>query len=142
MLIGMNPYLVTNGNGQEAVKFYESALGARVENLQTFGELPEDPDHPLPEGSQDLLMHAYLKIGDFDLMISDNYPGHPYQIGDELSIALIYDDPDETRQVFEKLSAGGNVGMELQETFWSPLYGIVTDKFGITWQVSTAGKES
>lgn len=139
MITGMTPYLVTNGNGQEAVKFYEAVLGARIENLQTFGDMPENPEHPTPEHAKHLVMHAYMKIGDFDLMLSDNYPGSPYQIGDQVSIALIFNDADESKEVFEKLSDGGKVTMPLQQTFWSPLYGIVVDKFGVSWQISTEG---
>lgn len=137
MLTGMVPYIVTNGNGQEAVTFYEQALGAKVENMQTFAEMKTDPEHPIPEEAKDLLMHAYLKVGDFELMISDNFPGSPYQAGDHISIALVYDQPEEAKAVFEKLSAGGKVELPMQETFWSPLYGVLVDKFNVTWQIST-----
>jgi len=137
MITGMSPYIVTNGNGQEAVKIYESVLGARIENLQTFADLPADANHSAPEGAKDLVLHAYLKIGEYDLMLSDNFPGSPYQVGDQVTIAIVFDDADESRVAFEKLSEGGKVDMPLQETFWSPLYGIVTDRFGISWQIST-----
>lgn len=138
MVEGINSYIVTNGNGQEAVKLYEDALGAQVLHIQTFGEMPEDPNHPIPSEAKDRVLHAHLKVGGNDLMLSDTFPGQPLELGDQVGIAVITSAPEETKDVFEKLSVGGKIIMELQQTFWSPLYGQVKDKFGITWQVSTA----
>ncbi|MBM6617974.1 VOC family protein [Bacillus suaedaesalsae] len=137
MIKSMYPYLVMNGNGQEAVKFYEHSLGATVLNVQTFGDMPPNPEFPTPEEAKNRVLNAHLKVGDVDLMISDTMPGHPYQVGSHITIALILDNEAETREIFEKLSVGGKVGMPLQQTFWSPLYGSVTDQFGVEWQVST-----
>lgn len=137
MIKSMYPYLVTNGNGQEAVKFYEHALGAKVVNVQTFGDMPPNPEHPTPEEAKNRVLNAHLKVGDVDLMLSDTFPGQPHQVGSHISIALILDNEAETKEIFEKLSEGGKVGMPLQQTFWSPLYGNLTDKFGVEWQLST-----
>lgn len=142
MITGLNPYLVMNGNGQEAVKFYEEVLGAKIQSLQTFGDMPDNPEYPTPPEAKDRVLHAHLKIGDFDVLMSDTHPGHPYQLGEQVSIALIIDDAEQTKEIFDKLAAGGKVDMPLQETFWSPLYGNVTDKFGVTWQISTESTES
>ncbi|PAE18101.1 hypothetical protein CHH91_00925 [Virgibacillus sp. 7505] len=140
MVQGINSYIVTNGNGQEAVKLYEEALGAQVLHIQTFGEMPEDPNHPIPAEAKDRVLHAHLKVGGNDLMLSDTFPGQPLELGDQVGIAVIISTPEETKDVFEKLSSGGQIIMELQQTFWSPLYGQVKDKFGVTWQVSTANE--
>lgn len=140
MVQGINSYIVTNGNGQEAVKLYEEALGAQVLHIQTFGEMPEDPNHPIPAEAEDRVLHAHLKVGGNDLMLSDTFPGQPLELGDQVGIAVIISTPEETKGVFEKLSDGGQIIMELQQTFWSPLYGQVKDKFGVTWQVSTANE--
>ncbi|MGC4377598.1 VOC family protein [Fictibacillus sp. Mic-4] len=141
MVVGINPYLVLNGNGQEAVKFYEDAIEAKVVAVQTFGEMPENPKFPIPEEAKGRVMHAHLKVGDSDLMISDTFPGHSYQLGDQVTVALTVDDVEKSKEVFDKLQDGGKVIMPLQETFWSPSYGQVTDKFGITWQVTTRGEK-
>ena len=141
MIVGMNPYLVTNGNGQEAVKFYEQALGAQVLNLQTFGDMPENPEYPTPPEAKDRVMHALMKVGESSLMLSDTFPGQPFQLGTQVSIALHFDDAEHAKQVFGKLEDGGQVGMPIQETFWSPAYGMVTDKFGVLWQISTQPAE-
>ncbi|WP_096273125.1 VOC family protein [Paucisalibacillus globulus] len=136
MIQEINPYLVTNGNGQEAVTFYKDVFGAEVLSFQTFGENPME-GKAVPEEVKDLVLHAHLKIGNSVLMISDNFPGNPYQVGDHLSIAIMIEGSDNAKDVFTKLEDGGKVIMELQETFWSPLYGQVQDKFGVLWQVST-----
>ncbi len=140
MIVGLYPYLVTNGNGQEAVKFYEKALNAKVLSVQTFGDQPENPEYPVPAEAKDRVMNAHLKVGDHDLMLSDTFPGMPYETGDQVTVAITIDSVETSKEVFEKLKDGGQVIMELQETFWSPSYGQLKDKFGVTWQISTLGK--
>lgn len=70
-------------------------------------------------------------------MLSDNFPSEPYQIGDQVNIALLFDNVEKSKVAFEKLSEGGEVVMPLQETPWSPSYGQVKDKYGVKWQIST-----
>ncbi|MGD6842518.1 VOC family protein [Bacillus infantis] len=141
MIKSMYPYLVMNGNGQEAVSFYKKALNAEVVSVQKFGDMPDNPEFPSPPEVKDLVLNAHLKVGNMDLMLSDTFPGQPYQIGSQVTIALIVDDLEQTKGIFAKLQDGGQVDMPLQETFWSPLYGQVSDKFGVMWQVSAAAKE-
>jgi PhnB protein len=137
MIAGIYPYLVLNGNGQEAVKFYEHALEAKVLSVQTFGDMPENPDYPTPPEAKNRVLNAHLKVGNTDLMLSDTFPGQPYQLGAQVTIAIIINNVEKTREVFDKLADGGKIGMPLQQTFWSELYGSLTDQFGVTWQVST-----
>lgn len=118
-------------------KFYEQALEAQVVGVQTFGEMPENPEFSLPAEAKDRVMHAHLKIGNTDLMISDTFPGQPHQLGTQVTIAIAVSDVEKSKEIFGKLEDGGKVEMPLQETFWSPSYGTITDKFGITWHVST-----
>lgn len=107
--------------------------------MQTFGEAHQDPNDPIPDDAKDKIMHAHLQIDNSELMISDTYPGQPYTIGDQLSLAIVLSDIERAKRIFEGLSEGGKVEMPLQETFWSPLYGQVIDQFGVLWQVSTEG---
>ncbi|KZE66141.1 hypothetical protein AWM68_07130 [Fictibacillus phosphorivorans] len=137
MVVAVNPYLVTNGNGKEAVQFYVDAFNAELISLQTFGDMPEDPNHPLPSEAKDRVMNAQFKVGDTVMMLSDTFPGMPYSLGNQVSIAIHIDTVEEAKNVFEKLSQDGKVTMPLQETFWSPSYGQVKDKYGVEWQVST-----
>jgi PhnB protein len=137
MAVRMNPYLVMDGNAREAVAFYAKALEAKIISVQTFGEMPADPSHPLPDGVQDRILHALLKVGESELMFSDTFPGMPYQTGNHVTIALTTDEAEKAKQIFDALAEGGQVTMPLQATFWSPAYGQVTDKFGVGWQVTT-----
>jgi PhnB protein len=137
MITTIYPYLVMNGNGQEAVKFYEHALGAKVLSVQTFGDMPQNPNHPTPEEAKNRVLNAHLKVGNTDLMLSDTFPGNPYQLGSQVTIAVAVSDAETAREIFGKLEDGGQVHMPVQETFWSPAYGQLTDKFGVTWQIST-----
>jgi len=132
----LNPYLIFDGNAKEAVSFYEKALGGKVLGIMTYGDMPEDPDHPMPEETKSRVMHAHLKVGDADLMFSDTYPGEPYQRGNAVQIAIRPGDPEQARAIFNALAEGGQVVLPLQKTDWSPLYGMVTDRYGITFQVN------
>ncbi|MDR6225071.1 VOC family protein [Desmospora profundinema] len=138
MIVGINPFLVLDGDGQKAVRFYEQALDATVLSVQTFAEMPENPEFRIPDDAKDRVLHAHLKVGNTDLMISDTCPQRQtYSIGSQVTIAITISDLEKSKQVFNRLKEGGQVVMSLQETFWSPLYGQVTDKFGVTWHVST-----
>ncbi|PLS17682.1 hypothetical protein CVD28_10650 [Bacillus sp. M6-12] len=141
MILGIYPYLILNGNGHEAIKFYEDSLDAKVLGVQTFGDMPENPEFPTPVEARNRVLNAHLKVGNTDLMLSYTFPGNPYQLGSQVTIAITIDDAEKSKEVFGKLQEGGKVNMPLQETFWSPAYGQVTDKFGITWQVSTEAAE-
>ncbi|TWT14524.1 VOC family protein [Planomicrobium sp. CPCC 101079] len=138
MIVSIHPYLVTNGNGKEAVEFYEDVLDAKVVNVQTFGDMQKNSQEPAADDMKDRIMNAHLKIGTSDLMLSDTFPGQPYQLGSQVTLALTVSSVDKSKEVFSKLQEGGEVGMPLQETFWSPSYGQVTDKFGVKWQITTA----
>ncbi|TLS36811.1 VOC family protein [Pseudalkalibacillus caeni] len=142
MVLSIYPYLVLNGNGQEAVKFYEEALEAEVLGVQTFGDMPDNPEFPTPPEAKDRVLNAHLKVGNTDLMLSDTFPGQPYQIGEQVTVAVMISNAEKAEKVFEKLQQDGKVLMPLQQTFWSPSYGQVKDKFGITWQVSTQEENS
>ncbi|MBB3129638.1 PhnB protein [Paenibacillus rhizosphaerae] len=136
MSVKISPYIVMNGNCAEAVAFYEKVLQAKNLGLSRFSDMP-DPDHPLPDEAKNRVLHAALEFDGNTLLFSDTFPGNPYQLGDQLSIAITSKDSERLQSVFAGLSDGGQVLMELQETFWSPAFGMVRDKFGITWQVST-----
>ena len=133
-------YLVLNGNCREAVEFYSKVFNTEAEQLTTFGESPQHPDYQLPEDTKDLIMHARLTISGSTIMFSDTFPGEPYIAGNNVTLALISNNMDDLKSWYEQLKDGGTVDMELQETFWSKLYGQVTDKFGIHWQINYDAK--
>ncbi len=129
-------YLIFNGNCREAVSFYENVFNTDKAEIMTFGDSPSDPSYPLPEEAKNLVMHTRLSILGSTVMFSDTFPGSPFTIGNNVTLAVVSDDEVQLRQAFEGLKEGGKVTMELQETFWSKCYGSLTDKYGIEWQIS------
>ncbi len=134
--MSINVYINFNGNCREAVEFYAGVFGTEKPQIMTFGESPQNPEFPLPEEAKDLVIHAQLNIDDSTVMFSDTFPGMPFTEGNNISLTIVNKNIDVIKTYFEKLKSGGKVKMELQETFWSKCYGMVTDKFGIQWQLS------
>lgn len=134
------PYIVLDGQAQEAIHFYKEALDAELLGMQTFGEGPENPEFPTPAEVKDRVMHATLQVGESHLMFSDTFPGQPHNLGTQVTICITTNDAEKAKKFFNALAEGGQVGMPLQETFFSPAYGNVTDKFGINFQIYTEGK--
>ncbi|WP_127486594.1 VOC family protein [Paenibacillus ehimensis] len=132
--MAVNLYLTFNGNCREAVEFYAEAFGTEKPQIMAFGDAPPNPEYPLPEEAKHLVMHARLTINGSIVMFSDTFPGTPFTAGNNISLSVVSKNIDEIKTYFNKLKEGGNVGMDLQETFWSKCYGQLTDKFGIPWQ--------
>lgn len=131
----IEPYLFFEGRCEEALAFYRRALGAEVTSLMRNRESPE-PHQPgaLPPGSEDKVLHAVVRIGDTTLMVSDGRcSGKPVFQGFALTITA----PDVARadEMFAALAEGGQVQMPLAKTFFSPRFGMVTDRFGVLWMI-------
>ena len=131
----IEPYLFFEGRCAEAVEFYRDALGAEVTMLMRYKDSPEPaPPGKLPPGSEDKVMHASLRIGDTTVMASDGFSsGRPSFQGFSLSITV----PDEARadKMFAALADRGQVQMPMGKTFWSPRFGMLTDRFGVGWMI-------
>ena len=125
------PYLTFNGNAREAMEFYARTFKLKIEQVQTYGETDYSPS---PEADQ-LVLHGHLKDGERRLMFSDTTPDRPVEKGSNVSLAFTFESEDEIRQVYDALRDGGDVRMELQDTFWNSIYGKVEDKFGIIWDL-------
>ncbi|KAF6581863.1 VOC family protein [Paenibacillus sp. EKM212P] len=124
---------------------FQRELSFAVENgellfIQTFGEMPENPDFPIPAEVKERVGHATLKVGETELMFSDTFPGSPFSSGNQVSICITTDSVEQAQKMFDALQQGGQVGMPLQETHFSPAYGNVTDKFGVTFQMFTEAR--
>ena len=132
-------YLFFNGRCEEAIEFYQRALGAEVVMMMRNKEAPEKPPPGmLPPGSDDKVMHATLRIGSSNLMLSDGRcDGKPVFNGFSLSLDVATE--AEAERLFAALVDGGTVQMPLAKTFWSPKFGMVADRFGIGWMVSVPG---
>ena len=101
-----------------------------------FGDSPPDPNFQLPEEAKDLVMHARLNISGSRVMFSDVFPGMPFVQGNNVTLSITSENEDELTSWYNQLKEGGKVNMELQETFWSKLYGNLSDKFGVEWQIN------
>ena len=133
----IEPYLFFDGRCEEAIEFYRKALGAEVQMLMRYKESPE-PAQPgmLPPGSENKIMHASLRIRDSVVMMSDGHcTGTPRFEGFGLSLPTA-NEADADR-LFARLSDGGQVRMPLAKTFFSPRFGMVSDRFGVLWMVIT-----
>lgn len=134
--MAVQAYINFNGNCREAVAFYAEVFKAEKQQIMTFGDAHGSDEFPLPEEAKKLVMHTYLNICGSKVMFSDSFPGMPYTVGNNISLAVVIKDIEEIKAIFNGLKEGGTIGMELQETFWSKCYGTVTDKYGVLWQVS------
>jgi len=131
----VEPYLFFDGRCEEAIEFYRSALGAEVTALMRFKDSPEPPQPGLvPPGCDDKVMHASFRIGETTIMASDgNCHGKPTFQGFSLSIAAPND--AEAERLFAALGDGGQVQMPMIQTFFSSRFGMVADRFGVSWMI-------
>ncbi len=135
----VTPYLFFSGNCEEALQFYEKAIGAKIEMLMRFNESPEPPPPGmLQAGFESKVMHASFYVGDVRLMASDGCDDKSKFDGFRLALSV----PSEAqaRTAFDGLAQGGTIEMPLCKTFWSPCYGMVKDKFNVGWMVMVPGE--
>jgi PhnB protein len=130
----INPYLMFNGQCEEAFKFYEKCLGGKIESIFTFGDSPMAGQMPAEWGSK--VMHARMNIDGMILMGSDAPPGRYQGAPHGFSVSLSMKDPAETERIFHELEQGGTVEMPIQKTFWSARFGMLVDQFGIPWMLN------
>jgi PhnB protein len=133
----LQPYLLFNGRCDEALEFYKSALDAQVDFLMRFKESPEPlPPGMVPPGFENKVRHATFRIGGNTLMASDgNKEGASFE---GISLYLTLPTEAGAKKVFAALADGGTVDMPLAKTFWSPCFGMVTDRFGVGWKIGIA----
>jgi PhnB protein len=134
----VQPYLFFDGRCEEALEFYRGALGAEVTMLLRMKDSPE-PHEPgmLPPGAEDKVMHTSFRIGDTTLMASDGRClGKPSFQGFSLSLSV--PNEAEAERLFTALADGGQVQMPLAKTFFSPRFGMVADRFGVSWMIIVA----
>jgi PhnB protein len=129
----VNPYLFYDGNCEAALKFYEKALGGKIDALMTYEGAPQSM--PIPPGWNKKVMHAHMTIDGEALMASDAPPGHFHQ-PQGFSVSLQIDDAAEAERKFKALAEGGSVNMPFGKTFWSKGFGMCVDQFGIPWMVN------
>jgi PhnB protein len=129
----IHAYLTFDGQCEAAFNYYAECLGGSLE-LMRFGESPEAGN--VPAQFHERVMHVCLTVGDQVLMASDTFPGTPYEGIKGCSISLQVGNVPEAERLYETLSAGGSVQMELQQTFWATRFAMFTDRFGVGWMIN------
>lgn len=134
--ISVSPYLNLGDSCEEAINFYQEAIGAQVDMVMRFNESPDPiPTEQQFPGYENKIMHATLRIGSSIIMMSYGcYNQDNTYSGISLSIAL--DSQLEAEKIFSALSESGKITMPLTKTFWSPCFGMVQDKFGVDWMIN------
>lgn len=126
------PYIFFEGRCDEAAAFYAEALGAKVTARFTYGDSPDKAS--IEPGTEGKVMHMNIQIGDTQIMASDGRnSGKPDFRG--LSLTITTPSEDEAKRIFAALSEKGDVQMPMTPTFFSPAFGMVADKFGLSWMV-------
>jgi PhnB protein len=129
------PYLTFDGTAAEALAFYAKVLGGEIAFSQTFGESPMRDE--IPAEYHGRIMHATVMLPDGPLMASDAGPWAPFEGPmQSCSLSLPFQDLAEARRVFQALSDGGRITMPLEPTFWAAGFGMLVDRFGVSWMVN------
>jgi PhnB protein len=137
----IQPYLFFGGRCEEALEFYRTALGARVDMLMLYKDSPEPPPPGmLQPGFENKVMHAEFSVGGTTMMASDGCTEGLSFSG--FSLALTVPTEAEADRAFAALANGGQIQMELTKTFWSPRFGMLTDRFGVGWMISVEAQPS
>ncbi len=132
------PYLAFHENARQAMEFYQSVFGGKLE-ISTFGESSEAPDTE----HNDLVMHAMLEAENgITFMATDKAKTYDFVRGNAMSMSLSGENDDELRGYFDKLSDGGNITMPLEKAPWGDTFGMLIDQFGIEWMVNIAPKSA
>lgn len=132
--MSIQPYLIFDGRAEEAAAFYEKAVGAQIQMLMRYKDSPlPQPEEMLPPGWSAKVMHMALKIGDTIVLGSD---GDGEETGFKgFSLSYSAKTQEEAERVFAALAEGGETKMRLTRTFFSPAFGMLTDRFGVPWMV-------
>jgi PhnB protein len=134
----LNPYLSFKDNSREAMEFYGTVFGGKLQ-MNTFKELNASQD----PSEDNLIMHSVLEANNgITIMASDTPNRMEYRPGNNMSMSLSGDNEAELKGYFEKLSAGGTVTMPLEKAIWGDSFGMCIDKFGVPWLVNITGQKA
>ena len=125
----LTPYINFAGNAEEALNFYANALEGKVAFMQRYGESPVPSD----EDYKNKVMHARLEFNDNILMVSDVFKGQPVSTNGNIQLSIEMFDESKMREVFNTLAEGGRITMPLEKQFWGAIFGMLQDKFGVSW---------
>ena len=135
----VNAYLTFNGNCEEAFLFYKSVFGGEFPYLGRFKDMPQDNVNKMDPGMGEKIMHVSLPISKETVLMGSDTGGEwasSFKQGNNFSISITASSKEEADRLFQGLSAGGNVTMPMDTTFWGDYFGMWQDKFGINWMMS------
>ena len=135
--MNLSVHLNFNGNCKDAFALYSKVFGAKQNMTMTYGEAPAAA--PVPSDWKDKVMHTSISLGEGMLMGCDAPPDRSKPLGG-FQVSVGTSDQAEVRRIFNGLAEGGSIQMPLDKTFWSPLFGMCTDKFGVAWMVGAPGE--
>ncbi|NLR66478.1 VOC family protein [Chitinophaga varians] len=137
MASALNPYLNFSGNCEEAFNFYKSVFGGEFLVVMRFSDSP--PEYAPAEHEKNKVMHVALPIGKGSILMGSDVPEHmggTVTNGTNFAIAITADSEADADKLYSSLSAGGNASMPMAKQFWGSYFGMLTDKFGVSWMVS------
>lgn len=140
MTVKLTPYITLEGRAKEAIQFYEQTIGAEILSITTYGEMADMPN-TFTDDLKGLVAHAKLKVGGTELMFSDAPGGTPIENGKRVTICITTNDVEKSKRIYETLRQDGQVNLPFKEEPFSPGFGDVTDKFGVTFQIYTEIEE-
>lgn len=125
----LTPYIHFQGNAEEAMNFYAEALNGAIIAISRYGDspMPSDDDY------KDKVIHGRIQFGDNVIMISDTFKGNVVQTDGNIQLSIELSEEGQIDGLFKKMAEGGTVTMELQDTFWGARFGMLKDKFGVSW---------
>lgn len=135
----VNVYLTFNGNCEEAFNFYKSVFGGEFPYVGRYKDMPQEGGKPIAPEEGERIMHMSLPIGNGTMIMGSDTGGEwasSYKPGNNFSISINADSKEEADRIFNGLSAGGQVAMPMNKTFWGDYFGMWADKFGINWMMS------
>ncbi len=135
----VNVYLTFNGNCEEAFRLYQSVFGGEFPYVGRFKEMPPDAGKPVPPEDAEKIMHISLPISQETMLMGSDTAGEwaqQFTAGNNFSISINTDSRENADRYFNGLSAGGQVTMPMDQTFWGDYFGMCTDPFGVNWMIS------
>jgi PhnB protein len=135
-------YLNFDGNAEQVIEFYTEALSAIEVKKVKFGDIPQDPNYPMPENELNMIMESSLEFAGGKIMMSDILPSMKAVTGEVVKgnnvlISIVVDDKQRLEEYFNNLSVGGYVSMPISSYPWSSCFGMLVDKFGVNWKFNS-----
>jgi len=131
-----------DGNCREAIEFYAKVFKSTVIDLMTYGDTPPTADYTVPESDRNRVMYASVPIGGLNVMFSDAPADGSFIRGNNICPNMSVDSKEEITRIFNELKEGGEVHVELGPTFFSELFCMVKDRFGVIWQIIYGDNEN